>query len=858
MARYNFGAGIGDYVVTPTDGLWGVGSNATVTFWSDPDGGTQYTDLLTAGGAAVSEITADEYGHLPTFQGPDSVTGMWAESGGTSRSWIEARGLTGGGEGGGGGYTAITRIVASATAPADVRAAAQYVCDGVADHVQIQQALDDARDNGGGIVQLTVGEYNLAQQLSIEGTDDVDVEIGISLLGQGARATMLNTTTGMTAAVHLTKVVRVHLEDFGITIDGATHGITSATTNGASSGHRSFWNSTFRNLQINGPWDGGHSGWAINMGSPFRSVFENVEIGGVGNGLRFYSEHADFNPGDCTVERVFVESVGNNMTLYKIESSTADGVMNQIEFEMCEGIANGTGCTGIHLTGTGGWGTSHTHWRGINMEQVDKIVHVEYGSSNTFRLNHVNLRDGASGLTAFTFGANSFNNKIEHCGLLYATANCKLFSDANTIEPSAPNQVTDVRTYGEGGVKVTGSINPAGTTVRHGLVGNTWAKSPQEPFVYVPPGWGKRWFAARDAAGSSLARIVTVGGSATAGFYASNPRTKSWPGLIASALQAVYGDGGSGFQSSALSPAILSGSDATALAAWQTAGAVVGQTGSWTQGGSFFGPGGHYQYSDVTGATLTFKARGTTVRIYTVTGSGTRPAMLYSIDGAADVSVAQPSGTAAIQVTTITGLSNAEHTVVLKVGTASSGQYLSVCGVSGEKASGVLVHNLAVAGATSARYGTSHLSTGLNATYNGGVDFPADLCIWSAAPNDASANNTADVWSGNVARWIRAIRDNSPATGDVDIMFALPHFGRHESTNFKYQDYVRAARGLCDVYGAAFVNWWGLGLNSWENWNAKGYWGTNAGTGAAGTDTVHLSDAGFQYMADTILPLLLS
>jgi lysophospholipase L1-like esterase len=856
MARQSFGAGVADFVVQPSDGLWAVAPGAVVTFWDSAEAGAQYTSLLNSSGSPVTSVTADEFGHLPRFSGPDGVTGMWADAGGETRVWMDAHGIVSGGASS--GYTALTRVVASSTAPADVRAAASYICDGTADQVQILQAIADARDNGGGVVQLTVGDFNLTAPLTIEGTDDVDVEIGIELRGQGARATMLNAGSGLTSAINLTKVVRVHLRDFGITIGGATHGITSSTTNGADSGHRSFWNSSFKNLQINGPWNGSHTGWAINMGSPFRSVFENIEVGGVGNGIRMYSEHADFNPGDCTVERVFVESVGNNMTAYKIESTTAAGVMNQVQFEMCEAIANGTGCTGIHIAGVGGWGTSHTHWRGINLEQFDKLVHVEYGSSNTFRLNHVNLRSGAAGLTAFTFGANTFNNTIEHGGLLYATDNCKLFADANTLEPNSPNRVLNTRVYGEANVRVTGSINPAGTTVRRGILGNTKMRSPQEPFVYVPPGWGKRWFAARDAAGSSLARIVTVGGSATAGFYASNPRTKSWPGVIASTLQGMYGDGGSGFQSTALSPAILSGSDATALAAWQAVGAVVGQTGTWTQGGSNYGPSGHYLYSDVAGNTLTFKARGTTVRIYTVVGGTTRPPMLYSIDGGTDVSVPQPTGTNAIQVTSVTGLSDTEHTVVVKVGTpVSTGQYLSVCGVSGERSSGILVHNLAVAGATSARYGTSYLSSGLNATWNGGVDFPADLCIWSAAPNDASANNSADVWSANVARWIRAIRDNTPATGDVDIMFALPHFGRHEGTNFKYQDYVRAARGLCDVYGAAYINWWGLGLNSWENWNAKSYWGTSAATGAAGTDSVHLSDVGFQYMADTVLPILL-
>ncbi|MFJ2006988.1 SGNH/GDSL hydrolase family protein [Streptomyces chartreusis] len=858
MARFNFGAGIGDYVVTPTDGTWAVGAGVVVTFWSDPDAGTQYTDLLNGGGSPITQITTTEYGHLPSFAGPDGVTGMWAEAGGPSRIWIEARGLGSGG-GSGGAYTSITRIVASATAPADVRAAAQYVCDGVADQVQIQQALNDARDAGGGVVQLTVGDYNLAGQLSIEGTDDVDVEIGISLLGQGARATMLNTTTGMASAIHLTKVVRVHLEDFGIAVDGATHGITSATTNGASSGHRSFWNSTFRNLQVNGPWDGGHSGWAINMGSPFRSVFENIEIGGVGNGLRFYSEHADFNPGDCTVKRVFVESVGDNMTLYKIESTTAAGVMNQIEFEVCEGIAAGSGCTGIHIAGVGGWGTAHTHWRGVNMEQVDKIVHVEYGSSNTFRLNHVNLRTGTAGLTALTFGANAFNNTVECGGLIYGTDNFRLFADGNTLEPSSPNRVKDTRVYGDSGVKVTSSVNPAGTTVRSGIVGNTAAKTPFGPGIYVPPGWGRYWAAKRDAAaaGTALARIVAVGGSATQGFYSSNPRTKSWPGVVASTLQGLYGDGGSGFQQTSLSATLLTSGDPTALAAWTTAGAVVAQTGTWTQGGSSFGPGTNYIYSDTTGNTLTFKARGTTVKIYTVVGGSTRPNMLYSIDGAADVSVAQPSGTNAIQVTTITGLSNIEHTVVVKVGTASSGQYLSVCGVSGEKASGVIVHNLALAGASSSRYANPS-TTALNATYNGGPDFPCDLAVFTAGPNDAVANTAGDTWAANVAKWLKAVRDTGSQLGDTDVILAIPHLGTHDVTNFKYQDYAERARALADVYNCAVVNWWTAGRNSWAYWNSLGYWGSNAGTGAAGTDSVHLSDAGFQAMADTLLPLLTS
>jgi hypothetical protein len=93
MARSTFGAGMADYVVRPSDGLWAVAAGAAVTFWDAADAGTQYTDLLDAGGLPVSQIVTDEYGALPTFQGPDGVRGMWADAGGTERTWIATRDL---------------------------------------------------------------------------------------------------------------------------------------------------------------------------------------------------------------------------------------------------------------------------------------------------------------------------------------------------------------------------------------------------------------------------------------------------------------------------------------------------------------------------------------------------------------------------------------------------------------------------------------------------------------------------------------------------------------------------------------------------------------------------------------------
>lgn len=90
MARYEFGRGIADYIVQPMDGVWGVAPGVVVTFWDSVTEGTQYTDLLDAASQPITEVTANEQGLLPSFSGPDSVTGMWAEAGGGARVWMDA------------------------------------------------------------------------------------------------------------------------------------------------------------------------------------------------------------------------------------------------------------------------------------------------------------------------------------------------------------------------------------------------------------------------------------------------------------------------------------------------------------------------------------------------------------------------------------------------------------------------------------------------------------------------------------------------------------------------------------------------------------------------------------------------
>jgi hypothetical protein len=153
MARATFGAGLADYVVQPSDGLWGVASNAVITFWNDADAGTQYTDLLDAASSPITQVVADEYGAIPQFQGPDGVLGMWADAGGGSRAWIVTRDLS---------DTPLTSLDWIVVTDPIFGAAGDGIRD---DTASIQAAIDMATTAESGTVYIPHGTYMLTSPL---------------------------------------------------------------------------------------------------------------------------------------------------------------------------------------------------------------------------------------------------------------------------------------------------------------------------------------------------------------------------------------------------------------------------------------------------------------------------------------------------------------------------------------------------------------------------------------------------------------------------------------------------------------------------------------------------------------------
>lgn len=432
--RHPFGGGIGDYVVDVGEGGVAVFSaGAVVEFWTARDGGAKYTDITEdqAGNSPLAAVVSQDgtpgsgyaVGDYPIIYGPPGVRWMWASADGGPRKIIFANDLaenvaslisagvitqagdllvgvglasvdrlaigangqvltvdtsqpgkmrwltpTGGGGGGGIATTSDTLWVAASDAPAQF-ADAPYICDGVADQVQINAALANAL---GLKVGLSPGTFNLSASIVMNGTDNADAELSRYLRGSGTYATSLVAAAGINA-IQLALAVSPHVADLRIQLPaGAGHGIYSTRSATGAAQNRSFFHGSFRNLQIEGPNNGTHTGWAMSLGSGYRFVAENIEIMGVGNGIRVVNENAAFSCGDAVLSRCMVKVIGTNAKAYQVSSPT--GTAQLVTFVDCNAYADpaSTGTVGWTFDGAGATGNCRVV--GCNAEQFDTTI----------------------------------------------------------------------------------------------------------------------------------------------------------------------------------------------------------------------------------------------------------------------------------------------------------------------------------------------------------------------------------------------------------------------------------------------------------------------------------------------------
>ena len=444
----NGGSGGGQFA-----GLAVLGATVPVTI----DGVTCYPGVDDGGGSTnspqygvrlsgASTVTIDNaYLHAETAglldDGTSSIVSVGALVTATGATTSTTRTLTSSSGGGSKGIAGARYVVASNASAAE-KARGDYVCDGTADQVQIQQAIDAAQAEGGGIVQLSPGNFNIAATITVNGTLDENDPKTVTLRGCGQQVTELTVASGITG-ITISNWAQIHLEKLGLFISGAGIGIKSVGVNDAGNNNNvSFWHSSFRDLRINGGFNASSTTWGMELGMPWRSVFENIEIEGCRNGIKIINDATMQNAGDCVFSRFFVEIVGTGG--YALYVDSIDGNMNQNTWIDFEAGANSTGCTGIWLGGTAGT-ASQKFIGNLNLEQFQTLINVANGNSNLFDCNYVTCDTGGATNKGFVTGTNSYNNTFRAAYFNIASSDSvKVIEDANTTS-NAPNIFERIR-----------------------------------------------------------------------------------------------------------------------------------------------------------------------------------------------------------------------------------------------------------------------------------------------------------------------------------------------------------------------------------------------------------------------------
>ncbi|MER5883081.1 glycosyl hydrolase family 28-related protein [Streptomyces sp. NPDC001941] len=873
MARNVFGGTAAD-VAEDSAGARVPGVTGTV--WDGPSDGAAPAAITDLGGAPLTGLTADDNGMIGSFLGPESAEVLWVDFG-AGRVAISSS-------------TVGERLRGHLTAddPHGDRAAAL-------DTMEAQKGV------AGGLASLDLDGYVPPSQLP----SSVDW-ISVKARRFGARGNgTADDTAAIQAAVNAAKAARTVLYipagtylvsapitipvGEGLTIQGAGWGSVIKVKGGSNvyafkmTGEDT--RITMRDLKIDGncleqnaPSGGIYAPGAVS------SLFENIHFTFCWEDALYLGPMTSgaFGHNNKITNCLFDQSMSSTGPGRGIHMTANDE--NQIlacDFEFLGGMG-GTGFgTAVCILDRAGTqmivacnfvGGASNNTRGVRLQDCSntKITGCNFDGTGGDSIFIAGTQNMVTSTSIFGPGEVGTAGQASAIHLEYGTAHNQI--SGNTLATST----TDGRTRSLIREEAMGNAGPnlivgnvlvakgrpavgltelegAGTVVRD-LLGTAGSTSTRTSGIHVPEGWGRFWRARRDDP-SSLARVAVVGGNIAQGLYATNLETGGTDGLLRTALQARYGRGGSGFYSVTRSSSFLSsvGVSTGAVEAWTARGCLVGQSGTWTVGTGWYGPGASYLVASAS-ASLTFRVTGSVVRVYTLTGAKARANWTYKVDNAAPVAVTDTNpGTLGIQVTTITGLSDSEHTVTVAwAGTAA--QTLSVCGVSAELPSGVLVDTLARPGAKAEVY-ADPAPAALNATWNGGRARPADLVIAVLATEDAVAGTPPDTWATSLTRYLSAVKEASQ--GATDVLLVLPHVGRADPS-YLYQAYATRACGIAETYGAALVDFWTLGRNSYDYWASLSYWGNTAVPGQPGTDSVHPSDLGHSYMASTILPLLTS
>lgn len=341
--------------------------------------------------------------------------------------------------------------------------------------------------------------------------------------------------------------------------------------------------------------------------------------------------------------------------------------------------------------------------------------------------------------------------------------------------------------------------------------------------------------------------VVAVVGDSIAKKYNSSSIAKSWAGLMQQELQALKGDGGSGFRG--VTDGYGSSYGAAVLGDQYAPVDKVIFTGSWTEAASamypFSGPGFSMAATTTVGSSATFTVRGNHLKVYFLGVTGAGGVISFTIDGVTlpgTVNVGGKSSIAPVSATISSFAGTGTHTVTVTL--VSGG--VNLYGISAENPSGAVVNVFARPGVSA-----SQVNTGINygTDWNGGVNYRADLIVYALGINDLKSTDANGSQVGEHARnFMARLRDsgvNSP------VVMLSNHPGKFD-INRRHVSIQARLREVAEAYGGCYVDMWGKYDNSWSVADAAGYWGSTTALGVSGDESVHPSDIGHASVWETL------
>lgn len=340
----------------------------------------------------------------------------------------------------------------------------------------------------------------------------------------------------------------------------------------------------------------------------------------------------------------------------------------------------------------------------------------------------------------------------------------------------------------------------------------------------------------RTSLSESTSKIVTVsciGDSLTEGFWGGSNYLNAWPVRLKSLLQSKYGGNDEGFVPS------FDGDRFT-------------RTGTWTLDSSMGMACGTYK-SNTLGSTMTFTFTGTSVDIVYAKGSDSVSygTATVTIDGVTQ-SPLDCTGTGAVQYgqkKSYTGLTNGSHTMVITVDTS---KYIFVdgCMVYNGATTGIRVHRQGRSGKSASEFSSSAV---LSAAVDG---VRADLVFIALGTNDLGSGRTP----AQLKTDLQTIINKCPPASVVLVPMTWGNYTA-DTRYTNWPQYVQIMYELADSNNIGLIDIFrAFGStptkNNWTAAQVLGLYGVSGGTGQAGTDVLHFSKKGQQYVADTVFNLI--